>query len=112
MIFITGPLMSGKREVAAKLLGCSADELAGRAALDVERLASPDADLDALAERLAAYPAVTANEVGGGVVPLDADERARREAAGRLACKLAERAETVVRVFCGIPEVLKGELPR
>ena len=28
---------------------------------------------------------------------------------GSLACLLAQRAETVVRVFCGIPTVLKGE---
>ena len=34
-----------------------------------------------------------------------------REQAGRLACLLAERADTVIRVCCGIPQVLKGELP-
>ena len=38
-------------------------------------------------------------------------ERAARERAGRLCCLLAERADTVVRVFCGIPKVIKGELP-
>ena len=38
-------------------------------------------------------------------------ERAAREAAGRLACLLAQRADAVVRVFCGIPVVLKGKLP-
>ena len=37
--------------------------------------------------------------------------RAAREAAGRLSCLLAERADTVVRVCCGLPQVLKGELP-
>ena len=52
-----------------------------------------------------------ATEVGGGVVPVDAGERAAREAAGRLACLLAERADTVVRVFCGLPMALKGKLP-
>ena len=31
-----------------------------------------------------------------------------REAAGRLACLLARRAERVVRVFCGLPLELKG----
>lgn len=34
-----------------------------------------------------------------------------REAAGRLACLLAQRADTVVRVYCGLPQVLKGEPP-
>ena len=39
-----------------------------------------------------------------------AAERAAREAAGRLACLLAARADCVVQMFCGIPTVLKGEL--
>jgi len=42
---------------------------------------------------------------------MDAGERAAREAAGRLACLLAARAGCVVQMFCGIPTVLKGELP-
>lgn len=41
------------------------------------------------------------------MVPADPGERAAREAAGRLACLLARRAERVVRVFCGLPQVLK-----
>ena len=46
-----------------------------------------------------------------GVVPVDPAQRAAREAAGRLSCLLAARAETVVRVCCGIPQLLKGEWP-
>ncbi|MFR6093122.1 MAG: bifunctional adenosylcobinamide kinase/adenosylcobinamide-phosphate guanylyltransferase [Faecalibacterium prausnitzii] len=68
--------------------------------------------LEALARELAEYDIVIATEVGGGVVPMDAEERAGREAAGRLACLLAERADCVVQMFCGIPTVLKGELPQ
>jgi len=45
------------------------------------------------------------------VVPIDPVQRAAREAAGRLACLLAERADCVVQMFCGLPTVLKGELP-
>ena len=67
--------------------------------------------LEALARELAEYDIVIATEVGGGVVPMDAGERAGREAAGRLACLLAARADCVVQMFCGIPTVLKGELP-
>ena len=44
-----------------------------------------------------------ATEVGGGVVPMDVKQRADREAAGRLACLLAARAECVVQMFCGSP---------
>ena len=76
MMFITGPLYSGKRTFARNFRG------------------SIIAD------------------VQDAVVPMDAEERAGREAAGRLACLLAERADCVVQMFCGIPTVLKGELPQ
>lgn len=68
--------------------------------------------LNILADKLAEKKVVIATEVGGGVVPIDPDERRSREAAGRLACLLAERADTVVRVCCGLPRLLKGsQLP-
>ena len=77
----------------------------------MQDLAVHCADLPALADQLAAdYPVVIATEVGGGVVPVEPEAREAREAAGRLACLLAERADTVVRVFCGLPLVLKGTL--
>lgn len=44
----------------------------------------------------------TANEVGSGVVPLAAEDRAFREAAGRALCYIAQQAEEVTRVVCGI----------
>ena len=96
MIFITGPLYSGKRTFA--------QTLPGRCICDVQ-------NLEKLADELSAYDIVLATEVGGGVVPMDPAERAGREAAGRLACLLAARADCVVQMFCGIPTVLKGELP-
>ena len=96
MIFITGPLYSGKRTFAQRLPGT--------------RIAEVQA-LAAETEELSAYDIVMATEVGGGVVPMDAGERSAREAAGRLACLLAARAGCVVQMFCGIPTVLKGELP-
>ena len=106
MIFITGPLYSGKRTFA--------QTLPGEALADVQQLAADAADreaLERLADRLASeYEILIATEVGGGVVPMDPKQRADREAAGRLACLLAARAECVVQMFCGIPTVLKGEL--
>ena len=103
MIFVTGPLYSGKRTFA--------NALPGTRITDVQELAAAAEDLESLADRLAAYDLVLATEVGGGVVPMDAAERAAREAAGRLACLLAARADCVVQMFCGLPTVLKGELP-
>lgn len=104
MIFITGALYSGKRTYAKKL--------GGRQIADVQDLAADAQDLTALADELAArYDVVIATEIGGGIVPIDAGQRATREAAGRLACLLAVRADIVVEMFCGIPTALKGELP-
>ena len=111
MIFIFGPLWSGKRAVAKELLGCGDAALSRCAVWDAQELARQGADLDALADELSRREVVIATEVGGGIVPVDPEERAARERAGRLNCLLAERAETVVRVFCGIPMVLKGKLP-
>ena len=111
MIFITGPLYSGKRAYACQVLGCSMDALADRAVWDVQELARDCDGLEALADRLAEQDAVIATDIGGGVVPIDAGEREAREAAGRLSCLLAQRADRVVRVFCGLPLALKGETP-
>lgn len=106
MIFITGPLFSGKTDYARTL--CREDKLC----LDAGALAAGENDLTALADRLAArYKVIVVTETGGGVVPVDPIQRAEREAAGRLSCLLAERADRVVRVFCGLPMALKGELP-
>ena len=103
MIFITGPLYSGKRTFAKTL--------PGRCICDVQELAAGAENLEKLADELSAYDIVLATEVGGGVVPMDPAERAGRETAGRLACLLAAQADCVVQMFCGIPTVLKGELP-
>lgn len=111
MIFVFGPLFSGKRAAAMKLLRCDEAALRTRCVCDAQELAAQRDDLEALADELAQYDAVIATEVGSGVVPLDPVERAARERAGRLNCLLAARAETVVRVFCGIPKAIKGELP-
>ena len=104
MVFVTGPLCSGKRTFAQKL--------GGRQIYEVQDRAAEMTELQALADELAAYDVVTATEVGGGIVPIDPAERARREAAGRLACLLAARADCVVQMFCGLPTILKGELPK
>ena len=106
MIFVTGPLFSGKAGYARTL--CPENELL----LNAHELADGTSDLAALADELAArYAVITAAEVGGGIVPIDPVQRVQREAAGRLSCLLAARADAVVRVFCGIPTVIKGELP-
>ena len=88
MIFVTGPLFAGKKEYVCQALGWSEEDLSAKAAWDVQDLAAQAEDLEAM----------------------DPAQRVAREAAGRLACLLAQRAETVIRVCCGLPQALKGEL--
>lgn len=50
---------------------------------------------------------IICDEVGCGVIPLTREEREFREAAGRACCRLAEEAETVELVRCGIARRIK-----
>ena len=135
MIFITGPMFSGKEAYIRNALKLSKEEFDRRAVRDAQALiegsrapqalqegaedsrllpevrGSEQGDLAALADSLARYEIVIAAEIGGGVVPIDREERLYRERAGRLACLLAERADTVIRVCCGLPQLLKGQWP-
>lgn len=117
MTLIIGGAGQGKLDYALGSLGLTEDAVArdpvdaeGRPvfdALETWLRGHPEETLDALLE---ANPGVVilCDEVGCGVVPMDREERAWREAVGRLCCRLARRADRVVRVFCGLPMTLKG----
>lgn len=112
MTLIIGPLFSGQEEYAAAQYG--SDVLSSGRTLDhAESLAGScktKEDLQKLAQDLGTrYDIILFTETGGGVVPMDAGERFRREQAGRLSCLLAEQADTVIRMCCGLPMVLKGK---
>ncbi|MDD6628482.1 MAG: bifunctional adenosylcobinamide kinase/adenosylcobinamide-phosphate guanylyltransferase [Lachnospiraceae bacterium] len=47
------------------------------------------------------------DEVGNGIVPVEKEERDYRECVGRVLCVLAEKAERVERVHCGISQKIK-----
>lgn len=69
-------------------------------------------DVSGLAEQLiSCNPDVVlvSDEVGYGVVPIDAFDRAYREAVGRICTKLAAYSSDVTRVFCGIGTVIKHD---
>ncbi|MCH4193450.1 MAG: bifunctional adenosylcobinamide kinase/adenosylcobinamide-phosphate guanylyltransferase [Butyrivibrio sp.] len=51
---------------------------------------------------------VIADETGAGVIPADPAEIHFREASGRGLCRIAEQADMVTRVICGLPQRLKG----
>lgn len=108
MIFVTGPMYSGKKEYIRQFLHLTQEEFSEKAVWDVEQLATDCDNLEQLADHLATKEIIIATEVGGGVVPINPQQRRNREAAGRLACLLAQRAERVIRVCCGLPQILKG----
>ena len=47
------------------------------------------------------------NEMGSGLVPVDAFDRRYRELVGRIQCELAKQAKAVYRVYCGIGVQIK-----
>ncbi|WJY26543.1 bifunctional adenosylcobinamide kinase/adenosylcobinamide-phosphate guanylyltransferase [Sporosarcina trichiuri] len=50
---------------------------------------------------------VIMTDIGRGIVPADPQERALRDACGRLSQRLAHEAESVTRIWFGIPQKLK-----
>ena len=51
--------------------------------------------------------ALIAREIGCGVVPLSEKDRLWRELHGAALAKAAAKADSVIRLFCGLPERLK-----
>ena len=119
MIVVTGGVASGKRTFV-RSLGFSDNQMAD-AVIDDRPVVYNLQDLvlrnldasgaEGLIDSLACKRVVICDEVGCGVVPMGPGERAARERTGRLVIELSSRAELVVRMVCGIPVVLKGELP-
>ena len=50
---------------------------------------------------------IICDEIGNGIVPMDPFERVYRERTGRIQVKLANDAEEVERVVCGIAQKIK-----
>ena len=113
MVVVIGGRTSGKRTY---VMGLGYDEsdaadgvLDGRPVLlNLQDLVASDPREPAeLAAALADKQVVACCEVGNGIVPLDPAERAWRERVGRTLNILADQADSVVRMVCGIPVVLK-----
>ena len=131
MILVFGGAYQGKTEYAQGLCGAAKDKADHEAEIcDLTNGGEPDftkeiiTGLDAFASRCVqegVSPAdyfrerraqwehcvLVATDISQGVVPIDAELRAAREANGRLLIYLAEEAEQVHRVFCGIGKRIK-----
>lgn len=112
MLLVVGGIASGKRSYVRSLgyddAQMSRELQAGEPVLlDLEELLRYG-PLDP-AERLllARKQVICCCEVGQGVVPVDAGERAWRELVGRTLAELAAEADQVVRMVCGIPLTLR-----
>ena len=118
MILLIGGTGQGKLAYALEKTGCGPEAVAHD---PVSARTRPI--FDGLADWVRAHPGeglgdlleanpnvvILCDEVGCGVVPMDRSDRDWRERVGRTCCTLAARAELVVRVYCGIPTVLKGD---
>ena len=114
MILVVGGTASGKRAYVENVLGYRTSEMSvgvidsKPVVTDLQDLvaASPGKYLDFL-PALLDKAVVVVCETGSGVVPVDRAQRVAREETGRLCILLAERAERVVRLVCGVPTVIK-----
>lgn len=126
MVLITGGAYQGKLDYAKKKFGVSDSDVyvcsPDKAEFDTDKKVIAELDKYVLAlikagkdpEKEAPHAAellkdkiVTVTDISQGVVPMDSTERAWREGNGRFTVYLAKQADTVIRVFCGIPEKIK-----
>ena len=119
MIFVTGGSYQGKLEYAKKLYpdaewadgaGCSLQELLSCGAVDhfhlfvrrwLQERKTPKKLTEAILDKNRDL-IIVCDEIGCGLVPVDAFEREYRESVGRICTELAKNADEVYRVTCGI----------
>ena len=124
MHLIIGGVYQGKRQYMAEHFKLSDDsifsctgavidfEKDGIYGLDVFSLACTDLGIDPVeyfdANRDKWKNAVISSaDISCGVVPINKTHRLWREVHGRLLMYLASNAESVTRMFCGLPQVIK-----
>lgn len=108
MILVIGGRGSGKRAWTARHLGLTPEEMEAACRPGGSILCGlQDREPLPPLEELLHKQAVICDEIGCGVVPMERSERDRREAVGRLCCALAQEADQVYRVFCGMAQQIK-----
>ena len=123
MVLLIGGAYQGKTAYAKKTYGlqdteiftCETDalELSARCLRHLERFAlacvrAGKEPTDVLTGLDLSGKILICEDISCGVVPMDAETREWREAVGRMNAALAAQADTVTRIFCGLPMELKG----
>ncbi|MBE6014454.1 MAG: hypothetical protein E7241_03710 [Lachnospiraceae bacterium] len=129
MVMVTGGHGQGQNDLAAELINkinttgkvadcgsCGFDEPLSAAFIKdyhrlVKRLIEEGEDpADYTSKLIEANPqaVITVDEVGCGVVPIEASAREYRETVGRVSCLIAAASDEVYRMYCGIPTKIKG----
>lgn len=128
MTLITGGAFSGKTEFAMRRFTISESEITDGAVCPQEQVYTckmlknfhifvkrfgAENGVQLAEEIYARNPGVViiTNEIGSGIIPMDRADRRWREETGRACCTIAAHSQVVVRMCCGIPTVIKGELP-
>lgn len=126
MRFIIGGAYQGKTEFAVKKYNLSPLEIADGEEIDVCEIAkfkcvknyhlfikkileNGGDPVKITAKIIAENPDLTVimNEIGSGIIPIEKSERIWREQVGIVGCMLAENAESVERIVCGIRTKIK-----
>ena len=108
MILVIGGYAAGKRQYVRDNLGYSDAQMSNQIADALPVFYGLETQPDTPLEQLLQKDVVICDEIGGGLVPMEKDERQRRERVGRLCVALAREAAQVIRVVCGIGQVIKG----
>ena len=126
MILIIGGMGQGKLDYVLKKTGLNMDDVATSLFLGWKKpvlIGLQDCIHDLIQQKEEVRPhlelllqhnpeiIVICDEIGSGVVPMAAQDREWREAVGRSCCFLAQKAQRVERIFCGLPMILKEDAP-
>ncbi|MDW0108609.1 bifunctional adenosylcobinamide kinase/adenosylcobinamide-phosphate guanylyltransferase [Sporosarcina aquimarina] len=130
MHIVIGGAANGKRKYVSELMATGSRWLGDETPLNLVEISQLDADLPAVVCSVEQWMAqhlddeeqaiqdfvkaisgksltIILTDIGRGIVPMDASERALRDACGRLNQHLLEEAKEVTRIWFGIPQKLK-----
>ena len=127
MRLITGGAYQGKLDFAIKNYNINTAEIANGESFNIADLSNircinnyhllvkkllenDENPISATSEIISENPdiIIIINEIGSGIIPLERSERIWREQVGKVGCLLAEKADTVERITCGIAVRIKG----